>query len=118
MTALQVRLKHSGEVVEVPPHTWEVWQYHVKGGVLDSFCAGSFTQLPIRLGWAFSIHKSQGQTHDAVSIDLGAGAFAAGQLYVALSRCRTLEGIELIRPMSRKDVIVDGRIREYLSSAA
>src|SRR5690606_31906713 len=64
---------------------------------------GRFTQFPLKLAWAMTIHKSQGKTFDRVIIDLGQGAFAHGQSYVALSRCRTLEGIFLRRPLSGRD---------------
>jgi predicted DNA-binding transcriptional regulator YafY len=66
------------------------------------------------LAWAVTIHKSQGKTFDNVAIDLGFGTFAPGQLYVALSRCRTMEGITLARPIRMRDVICDERVNEFL----
>jgi len=74
---------------------------------------GRFTQYPLTLAWATTIHKSQGKTLDNVLIDLGYGAFAHGQLYVALSRCRTLNGIFLQRPIRPQDIIVDERIVNF-----
>ena len=68
---------------------------------------GSFKQYPIKLAWAITIHKSQGQTFEKVVIDIGRGAFSPGQLYVALSRCRSLSGVVLKRPLKMSDVIVD-----------
>jgi hypothetical protein len=78
---------------------------------------GTFKQFPVRLAWAMTIHKSQGKTFDQAVIDLGSGAFAHGQTYVALSRCRTLQGIRLNQRISSKDVIVDKRVAEYYRTA-
>jgi len=68
------------------------------------------------LAWAITIHKSQGQTLDKVHLELGAGAFEVGQTYVALSRCRTLEGITLSRPLSERDILVDNDVRHFYKS--
>jgi ATP-dependent DNA helicase PIF1 len=76
---------------------------------------GRFTQFPLKLAWAMTIHKSQGKTFDRVIIDLGQGAFAHGQSYVALSRCTTLEGITLRQALSGRDLMVDPEVREFLS---
>ena len=76
---------------------------------------GRFTQFPLKLAWAMTIHKSQGKTFDRVIIDLGQGAFAHGQSYVALSRCTTLEGITLRRAVTGRDLMVDPEVREFLS---
>ncbi|MBW8887043.1 MAG: AAA family ATPase [Fibrobacteres bacterium] len=76
---------------------------------------GRFTQFPLKLAWAMTIHKSQGKTFDRVVIDLGSGAFAHGQSYVALSRCRTLDGITLRRPLSGRDLLLDPEVKEFLA---
>ena len=74
---------------------------------------GTFTQFPIRLAWAITIHKSQGLTFQRVTIDFGTGTFAGGQAYVALSRCTSLEGMTLKRPVSRSDVFVRPEIVNF-----
>lgn len=74
---------------------------------------GEFVQVPIKVAYAISIHKSQGQTFDKVIVELGRGAFAHGQVYVALSRCRSLEGLTLIQPVKPKDLIYNSRILEF-----
>jgi len=104
-----------GAQVEVAPYTWELFTFYVEGGQLRSRVVGRYTQLPMMLAWAVTIHKSQGKTFDRVVIDVGRGAFAPGQVYVALSRCRTLEGIVLKRPITAKHVWVDYRIVKFLT---
>ena len=74
---------------------------------------GTFTQFPVRLAWAITVHKSQGLTFNNVVIDFTGGAFAAGQTYVALSRCRSMQGIELKTPLSRSDVFVRPEIVNF-----
>jgi hypothetical protein len=78
---------------------------------------GTFRQFPLKLAWAMTIHKSQGKTFDRAVIDIGRGAFAHGQTYVALSRCKTLGGIRLTKPIQAADVIVDPRVSEYYRTA-
>jgi predicted DNA-binding transcriptional regulator YafY len=77
--------------------------------------AGTFTQYPLKLAWGVTIHKSQGKTFQRAIIDLGRRAFAAGQTYVALSRCTALEGLSLARPVRPSDVMTDWRIVNYLT---
>ncbi|PIR21300.1 MAG: AAA family ATPase [Deltaproteobacteria bacterium CG11_big_fil_rev_8_21_14_0_20_47_16] len=105
-------------VVEVTRHKWEVFRYDfdtVSGSVITE-SMGTFTQFPLRLAWAITIHKSQGKTYDRVVVDVGRGTFASGQMYVALSRCRSLEGLVLRQPLRRHHVIVDHRITQFFEN--
>ena len=74
-----------------------------------------YVQFPLAPAWALTIHKAQGMTLDSVEIDLGRGAFAPGQTYVALSRARAMEGLRLARPLTERDMRVDPAIAEGLS---
>jgi len=113
--AIMVELAH-GEIVEVKPFTWEVFRFffNEESLMLDSESVGSFTQYPLRLAWAVTIHKSQGKTFSKVIIDLGSGTFAHGQLYVALSRCTDFEGLVFKRPVRKSDVIVDQQVVNFM----
>ncbi|MCF7812552.1 AAA family ATPase [Candidatus Gracilibacteria bacterium] len=105
--------KTDGARVEVRPYKWEISRYVFDGGEFKREQIGSFTQIPLKLAWAITIHKSQGKTFEKVIIDLGRGSFAHGQTYVALSRCTSLEGIVLRRPFRRSDVIMDRRVEGF-----
>ena len=107
-------LLQNGTEVEVRRHTWEVVRFALEKDVIIAESVGKFTQFPLRLAWAVTIHKGQGKTFERVLIDLTGGVFTPGQLYVALSRCTTLEGIVLKQPLSAGHVQVDYRIRRFL----
>jgi len=96
---------------------WETidYEYDKEMDKLKTIKTGVFIQYPIMLAWAITIHKSQGKTFEKVNIDLDSGAFAHGQTYVALSRCKTLEGIMLKRPVIRKDIIVDDEVTKFIN---
>jgi ATP-dependent DNA helicase PIF1 len=97
---------------------WEIvsYQFDEKTQTVTTEVTGSFSQYPLKLAWAITIHKSQGKQFDKVIVDLGWGTFAHGQLYVALSRCKTLEGLILKSQVRPKDVIVDNRVITFFSS--
>lgn len=107
-----------GDIAEVAPFTWEATRPVVDGGTLRRDVVGTFTQLPFKLAWAITIHKSQGQTLERLVVDLSGGMFSTGQLYVALSRCTSLAGLVLKRPVLPKDLKVDRRIARFLRVSA
>lgn len=111
---LRIRLENSGKIVDVFPYTWEIYKYSLVGKEIVSDIAGSFTQYPLRLAWAVTIHKSQGKTFDHILLDVGSGTFAPGQLYVALSRCTSLNGIHLVKPLQKRHVLTDERINLFM----
>ncbi|MFC2013653.1 AAA family ATPase [Chloroflexota bacterium] len=104
-----------GEDVEITPFTWEIFRFFVEAGGLQSEVIGTFTQLPLMLAWAVTIHKGQGKTFDRVIIDIGKGTFAHGQMYVALSRCTTLGGIILKRPALKKHIWTNYQVMDFLT---
>ncbi len=112
VTEQKVCVEINGVSYEVEPETWQNVQYHYNRETnrIEEQVMGTFTQYPLRLAWAITIHKSQGQTFDNVLIDLGRGAFAHGQTYVALSRCRSLHGIRFSRPVTVRDILFDERV--------
>jgi ATP-dependent exoDNAse (exonuclease V) alpha subunit len=104
--------------IDVKASTWEVHRHSVsESGEIKAEITGSFTQIPLKLAWAITIHKSQGKTFDRVIIDLGKGAFEHGQTYVALSRCRTLEGIVLKAKLRPQDVMTDPVVVEFMEGS-
>ena len=110
---LIVRIASSNERFEVTKHVWDIKRPRSMGNRLVYDTIGTFTQFPFMLAWAVTIHKSQGKTFENVIIDLAAKAFAAGQLYVALSRCTTLDGIVLRQPVDSSQVILDDRVLDF-----
>lgn len=109
LTGKQVFIEIDGKEHEVEQASWEHRRYafdQTQDKIVETI-AGTFKQFPVRLAWALTIHKAQGLTLDKVYVDLARGAFAHGQTYVALSRCRTLEGLALARPLIPRDVLFD-----------
>jgi ATP-dependent DNA helicase PIF1 len=105
-TSVFVRIGRSTH--EIEPVEWERFVYEPDDkNAPQRKTVGVFRQIPLRPAWALTVHKAQGLTFDAVHVDFGRGAFAHGQTYVALSRCRTLGGLTLSRHLRRNDVLVD-----------
>ena len=111
----KVWVELDGEEHEIERVSWESrrYAYDKEAETIVETVAGTFNQFPLRLAWALTIHKSQGLTLDKVYIDLGRGTFAHGQAYVALSRCRTLEGLALARPLRPTDILFDPAVMGY-----
>jgi ATP-dependent exoDNAse (exonuclease V) alpha subunit len=106
------------QLLDLPRMTWELQRYKFSGEAenpIQSEVIGTFTQYPVRLAWAVTIHKSQGKTYDRVAIDLGRGAFEHGQSYVALSRCKRLDGVFLKKPLRATDIMLDEQVVEFYS---
>lgn len=104
-----------GPIVKVSPMVWERKQmkYNTKRMVNEEIITGTFEQVPLTLAWAVTVHKAQGLSFDRVIVDFGKEAFAFGQVYVALSRCRSLDGLIFLRPLDVWDVKVDPLIAEF-----
>ncbi|WP_403021891.1 ATP-dependent RecD-like DNA helicase [Salinibacterium sp. GXW1014] len=115
-----VRVEVDGEEHEVLPAVWEKIKYTYSPATkqLRRDIVAEFTQFPLRLAWAVTIHKSQGKTYDRAIVDLGQRSFAPGQTYVALSRITALDGLYMTRPLRPSDIIVDDNVRRFMSRAA
>ncbi len=104
-----------GVIHEIEPEVWENIQYSYdekKKAVVENVL-GSFKQFPVKPAWALTVHKSQGLTFNNVVIDFAGGAFTSGQTYVALSRCTSLEGITLLKPLTERDIIVNTAVVDF-----
>jgi ATP-dependent DNA helicase PIF1 len=112
---VQIRLDSDGSVVGIERQSWEniryKWDQANKKVITEVI--GSFSQIPLNLSWAVTIHKAQGLSLDDVRIDLEGGAFASGQAYVAISRARSLDGLSLSRPLRSSDVFIDPLLAKF-----
>jgi ATP-dependent exoDNAse (exonuclease V) alpha subunit len=113
--SIAVRLYETDKVVDVGRAQWDEYEYALNQDTeqIERRVIGSYFQIPLMLAWAVTIHKSQGRTIERVHLDLGAGAFETGQTYVALSRCRSLDGLTLARGLTEADILVDEEARAF-----
>ncbi|MCX7522822.1 AAA family ATPase [Microbacterium sp. STN6] len=109
-----------GEIHEVEPAVWEKYKYSWNAATkkLTKDVVAEFTQFPLRLAWAVTIHKSQGKSYERAIVDLGARAFSPGQTYVALSRLTRLDGLYLTRPLRPADIMVDPDVERFMRGGA
>ena len=113
---IRIRLNHEDKEVTIGRSTWDMIRYRLDteaDGHIKPEVVGTLEAFPIKLAWAMSIHKIQGQTFEKVILDMEGGAFEFGQTYVALSRCTTLEGIVLKKPLRQRDIMVDLRVVDF-----
>lgn len=110
-----IKVELKGNIYTVEPHIWEdiKYEFNPLTQKLEPKVQGFFKQYPLKLAWAITIHKSQGLTFDSIYLDIGRGAFAPGQTYVALSRCRTLAGVHLKKDITVQDVYCDPRVKAF-----
>lgn len=115
----EIKVNIDGISYSIGKETWNKirYSYNQEKRKVEEEVVSSFTQYPLRLAWAITVHKSQGQTYGSVVVDMGGGAFAHGQTYVALSRCATLEGLSLKRGILARDILVDSLVVNFMNSA-
>jgi hypothetical protein len=107
-----VQCEKDGKEIAVEAQEWTNIKYQADGGAINETNAGSFAQIPLKLAWAITIHKSQGLSFDKAIIDVSE-SFAHGQTYVALSRCRSLPGMILRNPISAHNIITDPAVARF-----
>jgi ATP-dependent DNA helicase PIF1 len=115
----EVILRIDDASISLQRYTWEfpIWKWDREKQEMVESGKAKYTQLPLKLAWAMTIHKAQGQTIDgAVWVDLGRRVWSGGQTYVALSRVRRLEQLHLCRPIRENDVLIDGNVLSFLAS--
>ena len=110
----EIHIKIKDEVYKLEKEKWEKFEYKISNNKIIPSVSATFIQYPLKLAWAATIHKCQGQTFDKVMIDMDYGAFAHGQTYVALSRVVSLDGLFLRKPLQTEDFIFNPIIKEFL----
>ena len=111
-----IRVKINEEIFVLEKATWQKYDYQLKDKTIKPKIVATFSQYPLKLAWAATIHKCQGQTFEKVAIDLDAGSFTHGQTYVALSRATSLDGIYLLQSITFGDFIFDNRVFKFLGT--
>lgn len=117
LTKETIKVSIDGYTLPIFLHTWDDINYFwdKENNRIQKETIGSFSQFPIRLAWAITIHKSQWQTFDSCVIDMSTGAFTFGQTYVALSRCTSFSGISLSKKITKSDIKISDAVVQYLS---
>lgn len=112
-----VKIDGFSHAFEIAPAVWEQYKYtwNDAAEAIENKRVGAYSQLPMKLAWASTIHKAQGLSLADVRIDMGRGAFERGQAYVALSRATTAAGLSLVRPLTPADIMVDGQMPQQLA---
>jgi ATP-dependent DNA helicase PIF1 len=111
--SVRFRPDGAGEDILLSEASWDQYRYCLRDGHFFPDVAGTYRQIPLTYGWAVTIHKAQGLTLASVCVDLGTGAFASGQTYVALSRTRSIGGLTVRRRLNQRDFIADARVGEF-----
>ncbi len=114
LSRTEIYIKIKDDVYKLEKEKWEKFEYKISNNKIIPSVSATFTQYPLKLAWAATIHKCQGQTFDRVMIDMDYGAFAHGQTYVALSRVISLDGLFLRKPLRSKDFIFNPAIKDFL----
>ncbi len=114
----EIQVSLNGKTHGVEPVTWETrkHKYNEKSGKIVTETVARFKQFPLCLAWAMTIHKSQGKIFQYLIVDFGRRAFAHGQAYVALSRCESLNGLYLVRPLESSDIIVNPDVLAFMQA--